>query len=240
MKENHSQNTNPEKSEANRSETGSTFTDSAQTLVSKASKEAEEAGARVRKRNAVIAVVCGIIFFGVLFWLMKTGRLADTSKIQKMLEQAGVFGPILFILISVFSSFVPIIPMGSMGSIGIVLFGPLMAFIYNSLTSMINCLIAYWLAVKFGNRIILWFAAPETVAKYEGWLQKSRHFELVFFICMMMPVSPDLVLCMLAGILHMKFSHFLIIILISRPFSSWAYSTGLLKIFQWIRALLHI
>ncbi len=210
------------------------------TQIAAASEADRDAGARVRKRNAIIAVVCGVIFFGGLFWLMKTGKLADTSQIQKLIEKSGFFGPILFILISVFSSFVPIIPMGSMGSIGIVLFGPLMAFIYNSLTSMINCLIAYWLALRYGNKIILWFAAPETVEKYEGWLKKSKHFELIFFICMMMPVSPDLVLCMIAGLMGLKFSHFLIIILISRPFSSWCYSTGLLKVFEWLRHLFHL
>lgn len=202
--------------------------------------KASEEGARVRKRNAMISVIFAIIFFAVLYWLMKSGQINDTDKIRRMLEKAGPFGPILFILLSIFSSYIPIIPMGAMGSIGIALFGAMPAFIYNTCTSYCNCLLAYWLAKRYGKRIILWFAAPETVDKYESWLHKWGHYELIFTIFMFMPISPDLVLCMIAGLTGLKFSHFLIIILLSRPFSSWCYSTGMLKFFQWIRQAVHM
>lgn len=204
--------------------------------LAKASAE----GAKVRKRNAIISVIFAVIFFAALFWLIKSGQINDTDKIRHMLEKAGPFGPILFILISVFSSYVPIIPMGAMGSIGIALFGTLPAFLYNTCVSYCNCLLAFWLARRFGKRIILWFAAPETVDKYENWLHKWGHYELIFTVFMFMPISPDLVLCMIAGLTGMKFSHFLIIILLSRPFSSWCYSTGMLKLFQWLRHLFHM
>lgn len=96
------------------------------------------------------------------------------------------------------------------------------------------------LARHYGWKIILWFASPQTVEKYEGWLAKFKHFELVFAILMFMPVSPDLVLCMMAGLMKMKLSHFIPIILFSRPFSSWCYSTGLLKVFQGLRNFFHV
>ena len=202
--------------------------------------DAADTGRNVRKRNLVISIIFGVIFFGLLFWLIKSGNIDNTDQIRRIIEQGGIFSPLLFILFSVFTSYVPIVPMGSMGSIGIVLFGPFYAFWLNSITSIINCLLAYALARKFGNRIILWFASPETVNKYESWLEKSGHYQLFFTIAMFMPVSPDLVLCMLAGIMNMKFSHFLIIILLSRPFSSWCYSTGLLYVFDWLRKVFHL
>lgn len=207
--------------------------------VSENSEEAR-AGARARRRNSILSIVCGIVFFALLFWALKTGKLSDTKEIQNMIEAAGPFGPVLFIVFSVFTSYVPLVPMGSMGSIGIVVFGALPAFFYNTLTSYINCFLAYGLARHYGIRLLLQFAAPKTVTKYENWLKKSRNYELFFAFMMMMPVSPDLVLCMIAGLLNMKFSHFFWIILISRPFSSWCYSTGLLKVFEWLRKAVHL
>ncbi|UNT97295.1 TVP38/TMEM64 family protein [Allobaculum mucilyticum] len=218
----------------------SSATTSAAATAKTADESALKKGDAVRKRNQIISIVCGILFFVFLIWALRSGAFSDTDKIQKMIEQAGVFGPILFIAVSVFTSYIPIIPMGSMGSIGIVLFGPLMAFFYNTLTSYINCILAFWLARHYGTKMIYQIASPQTVQKYENMLTRSKRFELVFFIWMMMPVSPDLLLCMLAGLSSMKVSHFLFIILISRPFSSWCYSTGLLKVFTWIRNALHL
>ncbi len=210
---------------------------SAQTLEE---SQAEKAGAKVRKRNAIISVIFFVLFFGGMYWAMKSGLLADTDQIRHFIEKTGAFGPIVFILISVFTSYIPVVPLGSMGSVGIVLFGVWPAFIYNSITSVINCLIAFFLAKKYGYRILLMFAAPKTVEKYRNWLQKSKHFELFFFICMLLPVSPDLVLCMIAGMTGMKFSHFLIIILVSRPVSSFCYSNGLLRVFDWLAKAIHL
>lgn len=200
----------------------------------------EAAGARTRKRNAWISGICFVLFAGLLVWGSRTGALADTNQIRALIEGAGWFGPILFILISVFTCYVPIIPLGSMGSIGIVLFGWGPAFIYNTITSYLNCFLAYWLARKYGTKILLQFAAPKTVEKYQNWLSNSKHLELIFFLLMMMPISPDIILCMLVGMSSMKFSHFAAIIFISRPFSSWCYSAGMLKLFEWLAKLVHL
>ncbi len=202
--------------------------------------EAEKKGAKMRKRTQIISIVCAVIFFAALIWLLMHGGLTDTDTIKATIQKAGVFGPLLYILIYIFTSYIPIIPLGSMGSIGIVLFGMWPAFFYNSIVSIINCLLAYWLAHHYGWKIILWFASPQTVRKYQGWLAKFKHFDLIFAILMFMPVSPDLVLCMIAGLMNMKLSHFIPIILISRPFSSWCYSTGLLKIFEGITHAIHL
>lgn len=202
--------------------------------------EEEKHGAKVRRRNMYISIICGVIFFALLYWLLKSGKLSDTKHIQEIIQKAGPFGPILFILFSVFTSYIPIIPMGSMGSIGIVVFGALPAFFYNTLTSYINCFLAYWLAKRFGIKMILQIATPKAVARYESWLKNSKHYELFFALFMMMPVSPDLILCMIAGLLNMKFSHYFWIIIISRPFSSWCYSMGLLKVFEWLRKAVHL
>ena len=177
-------------------------------------------GAAARKRNFVISIVSTIVFGALLVWILHKG--VDTAAIQKFLENCGPLAPVLFIAISVFSSYVPIVPMGSMGSIGIVLFGPVTAFFYNYATSVINCTLGFWLAKRYGDRMILNIASPKTYARYRHWVQTTKHFTLVFIICMFLPVSPDIILCMLAGLNGMSWGRFLAIILVSRPVSSWA------------------
>lgn len=222
-----------EQKKENQNSERSAKTPAAQTVHYKDDAAALEHGAKVRRRNQIISIVCGVIFFILLIWLLKSGGIADTDKIKDMIQKAGPLGPILFILISVFTSYIPIIPMGSMGAIGIAVFGQWPAFWYNSFTSILNCLLAYLLVKKYGNRIILTVASPETVEKYENMLKKSKHYELIFAIAMFLPVSPDLLLCMIAGLMNIKFSHFLAIILVSRPISSWCYNTLLLTAFRW-------
>ena len=195
-------------------------------------------GAAARKRNFVISIVSTIVFGALLVWILHKG--VDTAAIQEFLENCGPLAPVLFIAISVFSSYVPIVPMGSMGSIGIVLFGPVTAFFYNYATSVINCTLGFWLAKRYGDQMILNMASPKTYARYRHWVQTTKHFTLVFTICMFLPVSPDIILCMLAGLNGMSWGRFLAIILVSRPVSSWAYSTGLLKGFEWILKTLHL
>lgn len=198
----------------------------------------QDAGAKARKRNFIISIVSTVVFAGLLIWFLRSG--VDTKDIQELLKRCGPLAPVLFIAISVFSSYFPIVPMGSMGSIGIVLFGPGTAFFYNYATSVINCALGFWLAKKYGDRIILTLASPKTYAKYQHWVQTTKHFTLFFTICMLLPVSPDIILCMLAGLNGMSWGKFMAIILISRPVSSWAYSTGLLKGFEWILKVLHL
>lgn len=199
-----------------------------------------EQGAKVRRRNQIISVVCGILFVALFIWAGRSNNQAFLGQIHKLIASSGILGPILFVIISVFTSYIPIVPMGSMGSIGIVIFGAFPAFFLNTLTSYINCLLAFWLGRKYGVRFLYQIASPQTVEKYKTRLLASRHFTLIFLAWMMMPVSPDLLLCMLAGMSTMKFSVFLGIILISRPFSSWCYSTGLLYVFNWIRRVVHL
>lgn len=200
----------------------------------------EDSGAAARRRNMIISVIATIVGILVLAYFLRTGALSDTDKIRQFIQDSGFWAPVLFIAISVFSSYIPIIPMGSMGSIGIVLFGPVTAFFYNYATSVINCTLGYWLARKFGVKMIFRITSPKTYCKYKNWIARTRHFPLIFTICMFLPVSPDILLCMMAGLTGMSFGRFILIILISRPFSSWAYSTGLLKIFDWFRTTLHL
>ncbi|MBF0580120.1 TVP38/TMEM64 family protein [Erysipelotrichaceae bacterium RD49] len=228
------------KSDLNTASQGEKTPGVSQSLLHNVNSADQKQGERVRKRNQIISIICAVIFLIVFYYLLKSGMLADTNRIKAVIQKAGPLGPVVFILISVFSSYVPIVPMGSMGSIGIVLFGTIPAFFYNTITSIINCLIAYWLAKRYGKRIILWFASPETVNKYEKRLQESGRFTAIFTVLMFMPVSPDLVLCMIAALSNMPFKKFLSIILISRPVSSFCYSMGLLKIVEWFLKFLHI
>lgn len=198
----------------------------------------QDAGARVRKRNFIISIISTVVFAGGLIWFLRSG--VDPDQIRQFLEKCGPLAPVLFIAISVFSSYIPIVPMGSMGSIGIVLFGPVPAFFFNYATSAINCSLGFWMAKKFGDRMILSLTSPKTYEKYQRWARSTKHFTLFFTICMFLPVSPDIILCMLAGLNGMSWKKFLTIILISRPVSSWAYSTGLLKGAEWILKVLHL
>lgn len=209
------------------------------TTTSAQMSEEEKAGARIRRRNTILSAVFLIGFIAAFIWAAKTDHLASTDQIRSWIAQAGPWGPLLYIPFCVFTSYIPIVPFGSMGSIGIVLIGVWPAFLYNSIVSILNCLLAYYLARRFGMKILLWFADRKTIEKNMNRMKSSKHLELLFFGVMLLPVSPDLLWCMLAGLLNMNFVHFLIMVIISRPISSFAYTNGLLKVIEWLLKALH-
>ena len=84
------------------------------------------------KRIFQVTTILGTLFLiGLILYFLSQGYFTDSTKLQALLNQTGIFAPLLFILLQIFQVIIPIIPGGASSALGIVAFGPIWGFVYN-------------------------------------------------------------------------------------------------------------
>ncbi len=125
----------------------------------------------------ISSIVGGVGTLIFCIWAYQAGVLQSKETLSAFIQQAGVWGPPLFIFLQILQTVVPII--------------------------------------------------PGAYDKYIGWLDKGNRFERFFIFMMIWPVSPADFLCMLAALTKMTFKRYMIIIILTKPFTLVVYTYGL-------------
>ena len=127
-------------------------------------------------------------------------------------KEKGVF---IYILIQILQVvFVPI-PAAVIAIVGSIIYGPILGAIYCSIGILLGSYISYGIGKSFGFKVVSWVVGSENATKYSNILAKRGAFFLS--IAFLLPLFPDDILCLVAGISTMKFSTFFIITTITRP-----------------------
>lgn len=185
------------------------------------------------KRIFQVTTILGTLFLiGLIFYFLSQGYFTDSTKLQALLNQTGIFAPLLFILLQIFQVIIPIIPGGASSALGIVAFGPIWGFVYNYAGLVIGSILAFLLVKKYGKTFILKVCDQKTYDKYIGWLDKGKKFDRFFAAAIFFPCAPDDILCMIAGLTSMTLKKFSMIIILGKPLALIAYSFGLSEILK--------
>ena len=152
---------------------------------------------------------------------------------KEVLSKAGVWGPILLILIQMIQVIYPIIPGGLTMVVGQIIFGIGWGFVYGFIGITIGSIINFFLARKFGKTFARAFVREETYQKYHDWITKGKRFDYLVAIALLLPGFPDDFLCMVAGLTNMTFRKFLIIYFTCKPLTLFFYGTGGAKVTEW-------
>ncbi|MEQ9763654.1 TVP38/TMEM64 family protein [Streptococcus jiangjianxini] len=170
-----------------------------------------------------IGFLCLIATGILILWLYHIGILNDTNVLKTVIQQHNIIGPLIFIAIQIIQVVFPVIPGGLTTVVGFWVFGWWQGFIYNYLGIIIGSVILFLLVKRFGRKFILLFVKEDTFFKYEQKLE-SKHFENLFILSMVAPVSPADMMVMITALTSMTLKRFIIIILITKPFSIIGYS----------------
>ena len=185
------------------------------------------------KRIFQVTTILGTLFLiGLILYFLSQGYFTDSTKLQALLNQTGIFAPLLFILLQIFQVIIPIIPGGASSALGIVAFGPIWGFVYNYAGLVIGSILAFLLVKKYGKTFILKVCDQKTYDKYIGWLDKGKKFDRFFAAAIFFPCAPDDILCMIDGLTSMTFKKFSMIIILGKPLALIAYSFGLSEILK--------
>lgn len=160
------------------------------------------------------AIVIALYFLARSFGLTKISQ----EELQKLIESTGVWGPLVFIVVSFLQ--VTFLPIPSTLTIvaGCYLFGALGSFLYSYIGIVAGSLFAFFLGKKIGRPFVNWIVGDkDTVEKY---LQRMKHKEnVVLFFMFLFPFFPDDVLCAIAGILPVRWITFIIMQVVTRATS---------------------
>lgn len=133
------------------------------------------------KRIFQVTTILGTLFLiGLILYFLSQGYFTDSTKLQALLNQTGIFAPLLFILLQIFQVIIPIIPGGASSALGIVAFGPIGGFVYNYAGLVIGSILAFLLVKRYGKTFILKVCDQKTYDKYIGWLDKGKKFDRFF------------------------------------------------------------
>lgn len=171
-------------------------------------------------------------FFGILIVaacalvIYHFGYANATGQLQLMIQQAGFLAPLLFIGLQIIQVTFPIIPGGLSTVAAVSLFGAGWGFVYNYIGICLGSICAFMLARRFGQPMIEALIPEKTLTKYTGYLNSAHRFERLFTLAILLPVAPDDLLCLLAGLTTMSRRKFITIILLCKPWTILAYSLG--------------
>lgn len=182
----------------------------------------------------ILAILSTILFIAFIIYGIKERIFTSPDKLQIFLKKIGIFGPIIFIFLQIVQVVIPIIPGGISTAVGVLVFGPVLGFIYNYSSIVVGSIIVFLISKKYGMCVIKKLFKKEKIDKYIGWLDKGTTFEKLFAFAIFMPMAPDDFLCYLAGITKMKLKRFTVIIVLCKPASILAYSIGLSYIMEFI------
>lgn len=186
----------------------------------------------------IMTIISIVILVGLTIYWWKLGIFQSQDKMRDYLADKQILGPLIFIFIQIVQVVIPIIPGGISLLGGVLFFGPLWGFVYNYVGICIGSIINFFLARFYGKPFILHIVKEETYDKYMAKTNDQKKFDIFFAICIVAPVAPDDVLCLIAGLTKMSFWKFFWIIILLKPWTILAYSLGMLLGSKWVFKLL--
>ena len=167
-------------------------------------------------------------------WAWNAGLLTSQERMQAFVASCGAAGGLLFVAFQAVQVVVPVLP-GGLGCLaGVVLFGPVLGFVYNYAGICIGSLLAFAVARSCGRPLLRLLFSEKLLTKYSSWTEQNNRFARLFALAIFFPVAPDDFLCYLAGTTSMTWRRFTAIILLGKPLSIALYSLGLTVLFQQI------
>ncbi|MGN1227029.1 MAG: TVP38/TMEM64 family protein [Christensenellales bacterium] len=155
-----------------------------------------------------------LVLLGVLLCvLINYVGLDDLNTIKKLLND-NIYGAVIYVVLLAFQ--VVFVPINSLILIvpAIMAFGALKAFLLSVLALLIGSCIAYYIGKVFGTSVIKFFAGKNNADKLQNLLSKNGKFVLPLML--LIPIFPDELICMLAGIAKLNFWFFLLVSIITR------------------------
>ncbi len=177
------------------------------------------------KKNKQIALKLCLVFNVVLCLVIVVWTIFSKYEILEVFSSISSFkqfilstkekGMLIYVLIQFLQVlFVPI-PSMIITLTGVAIYGPLLGSILCTIGVLLGSYFSFLLGKLLGFKIVCWVSGKQNAIKYAEIINNRGKFFLI--IAFLLPLFPDDILCLIAGITTMKFKHFFWIALITRP-----------------------
>lgn len=156
-----------------------------------------------------VGIYLGMVLSGI------SEMLQDANNLKEIIDKSGVWGPIIYIFIQFAQvTFIPI-PSTVTVIAGTMVFDMVEVVIYSTIGMILGSMLAFALGKIFGIKLVVWLVGEKAFNKYQK-IIKGRD-KTMLFLMFLLPVFPDDMLCLVAGITTMSYTTFFLMQVISRP-----------------------
>ncbi|MCB7036800.1 TVP38/TMEM64 family protein [Eggerthella sinensis] len=157
----------------------------------------------IKKRIAVIvgllALTAGLAAFCILYGPELLAFVADAPRFRAWVDETGPLSRVVFVLANMAQIVFAFLP-GEPLELGAgYAFGFWEGTLWCLVASALGTAAVMLLVRTFGMRIVGLFFSPEKISSMK-WLQDSRRFELLLFLCFLIPGTPKDLLTYVAGL----------------------------------------
>jgi len=171
---------------------------------------------------ALAVLLVGVVAVVLKGWL--DGYFDSFASFRQYIDSFGIWGPVVLSLIQALQVVIPVLP-GFLGCIvGGALFGWLGGFVVNYIGISAGSIVAYYLARKYGIRLVNKLINMEKYQDYIEKINKSKSYTVVLFLSILLPLAPDDFLCYFSGLINMSPKKFNTVILVAKPWCILVYS----------------
>lgn len=157
----------------------------------------------------VIALTLDVALNGPLSQL-----LSKRDRLVELVKDAGVLGPLIYIILQIIQTVVAPIPGQVVGSVGGFIFGP-WGILWTTIGSALGWLIVFWLARRFGRPLLERIFKPSTIDKFD-FILDSKNTGWLLLLILFIPGLPDDTVCYIAGLTTLSYKKLLGITFIGR------------------------
>lgn len=164
-------------------------------------------------------VLLALAAFGVAMWgiLVATGAwdaINSVDKLRALILSLGFWGRLIFVFLQFLQvTFLPI-PSTISTLAGVLIYGPLQTALLSLAGIMLGSVLAFWLGRAFGKKLVTFMVGKAACNKWTKFLSGGKY---TFFVMMLLPIFPDDILCLVAGLTDMSWAFFVGTNLITRP-----------------------
>ena len=190
--------------------------------------------AKIIRTVIVVLVISGLIVLGyyILNWTGVWEHINTAEKLRDVILSWGIWGRLGFIFIQ-FAQ-VTFLPLPSTVTViaGSLVYGPLQGGLLSTAGILLGSIFAFFLGRVFGKKLVVFMVGEKTCDKWTHFLSNAKYS---FVIMMLLPIFPDDVLCLVAGLTNMSWTFFTVTNLISRPIGvlSVSYVNALIPYHGW-------
>ncbi len=169
----------------------------------------------------IVVLYISVIVIAIMAIITKSGILEQLDSAEALVnfikeQSKGTNVKLWFVIIQFLQvTFVPI-PSSIVTGAGAIIFSSRIEAILLSCVGLwIGSLVAFFIGRFFGISAVKWIVGEETLTKYYEMVNGKD--KLLLFYMFVLPIFPDDMLCMIAGLTSMSLPTFMVMQLVSRP-----------------------
>lgn len=164
----------------------------------------------------VILAICAftVLSYFILKWTGLWEKLNSAEKLKDFILSLGFWGRFAFVFLQFLQvTFLPL-PSPIFVVAGSLIFGPFQSSLLSLAGILLGSAVAFFIGRVFGKRVVRFMVGEEA---QEKWTKKLSKYKYSFFLMMLLPLFPDDILCLVAGLTDMSWGFFMTTQFISRP-----------------------